>query len=295
MDHEPVRRGAVPVLLVGLEVDAVAGADHLRRRRRGGRQADPVGDVQGLAQRVAVPGGPGAGDEADVGAADGGLVVGVADAVDVDVAGEPVRGPVAVSVAAAGELHGCSFRAVVDASFGARGVAADRVRRSSVGWRVGQCLRAALELVGQRARLARQQLGAGLVARVDRMPVVDLQRDVPLAQRDVLGLERQPALLLGEQLDLLAGGGGPEPPVGDVPPHVAHGHPGGGEARDPHELVEVVLVVDAVLAARATADRRDHPDGLVVAQRAGRQPGQRRRLLDRVLVLGGSCAHTNDA
>ena len=38
-------------------------------------------------------------------------------------------------------------------------------------------------------------------------------------------------------------------------------------------LVEVVLPVDAVAAARTTADRGDDPDLLVVAQRGLSQPG----------------------
>jgi hypothetical protein len=38
------------------------------------------------------------------------------------------------------------------------------------------------------------------------VPVVDLDADVPLAQGDVLGLERQPPFLGREQLDLLGGG-----------------------------------------------------------------------------------------
>ena len=46
--HEAVGGGAVPVLLAGFDVDDVAGAD-LLDGRRGGRQADAVGDVQGLA------------------------------------------------------------------------------------------------------------------------------------------------------------------------------------------------------------------------------------------------------
>src|SRR3954447_5027673 len=71
----------------------------------------------------------------------------------------------------------------------------------STGW-----LRVAglLEVVGQRAGLAREQLGPCVVAGGGRVPVVDLQRDVPLAERDVLRLQGEPALLLGEQLDLLA-------------------------------------------------------------------------------------------
>jgi hypothetical protein len=43
------------VLLVGLEQDAVAGADDLDRAAAALAQADALGDEDGLAQRVAVP------------------------------------------------------------------------------------------------------------------------------------------------------------------------------------------------------------------------------------------------
>ena len=90
--HEAAGGGAVPVLLAGLDVDDVARADLLRLAAAAGDVPDAVGDVEGLAPRVVVPGGPRAGCEPDVGAADCGLLVGVADAVDVDIAGEPVTG-----------------------------------------------------------------------------------------------------------------------------------------------------------------------------------------------------------
>ena len=63
VDHEPVGCGAVPVLLVGLEEDAVAGADDLDGSAAALAQADAFGDEHGLAQRVAVPVGAGAGHE----------------------------------------------------------------------------------------------------------------------------------------------------------------------------------------------------------------------------------------
>jgi len=60
-----VRGGAVPVVLVGLEEHAVAGADDLDRAAAPLAQADALGDVDGLAVWVRVPGGPGAGCEVD--------------------------------------------------------------------------------------------------------------------------------------------------------------------------------------------------------------------------------------
>ena len=77
----------MPVFLVRFDVDDVAGPDLLDRSAASAHVADAVGDVEGLALGVGVPGGAGAGAE-PVGAADRGLVVGVADAVDEYRAGE---------------------------------------------------------------------------------------------------------------------------------------------------------------------------------------------------------------
>ena len=78
--HEPVGGGAMPVLLVRLDVDDVAGADLLNGAAATGDVPDPVGDVDRLALGGGLARSPGARGEADVGAADGGLVVRVADA-----------------------------------------------------------------------------------------------------------------------------------------------------------------------------------------------------------------------
>src|SRR6478609_2770511 len=152
----------------------------------------------------------------------------------------------------------------------------------------------AFEVVGQPAGLSREQVGAGVVTSLDGVPVVDLQGDIAPTQCHLLRLALEATLLLGQQLDLVSGGGRSRPPVGDVAAHIAHGHAGGSETGDPGELVEVVVVVDPVPAAGAAADRSDHPDGLVVAQSAGRQTGQRCRLPDGVRAMGGRGAHVND-
>src|SRR3954451_23151444 len=104
--HEAAGGRAVPVLLTGLDVDDVAGADLLRLGPTSGDVPDAVGDIERLPVGVVVPCGAGAGGEADVGAADRGLVVRVADAVDVNVAGEPVGGTAGGVGGAGGELHG---------------------------------------------------------------------------------------------------------------------------------------------------------------------------------------------
>src|SRR3954453_15079556 len=148
-----------------------------------------------------------------------------------------------------------------------------------------------LEFVRKRAGLTRQQLDTGVIARLNRVPVVDLEPHVPLPKSDVLGLAAQSSRLLGKQVDLVAGSGWTQPAVRHVLPHGPDRHAGGGQAGDPHQLVQVRLVVDAVLAARSPADRRDHADRLVVAERACRETGQRGRFLDRVAVLGGRRVH----
>jgi hypothetical protein len=63
VDHEAVRGGAVPVVLAGLEEDAVAGADDFDRPACALAESGALGDVDGLAVWVGVPGGPGAGGE----------------------------------------------------------------------------------------------------------------------------------------------------------------------------------------------------------------------------------------
>ena len=55
VDHEPVGCRTVPVLLVGLEEDAVSGSDDLDGPTAALAQADAFGDEDGLAQGVAVP------------------------------------------------------------------------------------------------------------------------------------------------------------------------------------------------------------------------------------------------
>src|SRR5205085_3078706 len=93
VDHEAVRGGAVPVVLAGLEEDAVAGADDLDRAAFALAESGTLGDEDRLAVRVGVPGGSGAGGEVHRRGRErrGGLRCG--DRVDVDVAGEPLGGP----------------------------------------------------------------------------------------------------------------------------------------------------------------------------------------------------------
>src|SRR5918993_1942274 len=61
VDHQPVRGGAVPVPLVGLDVDAIAGADDFDRSTPTLTQPDALGDEEALPKGVAVAGGAGAG------------------------------------------------------------------------------------------------------------------------------------------------------------------------------------------------------------------------------------------
>src|SRR3954454_3382687 len=63
VEHEAVRGGAVPVVLTGLEEDAVAGADDLDGAAFALAEADALGDEDRLTVRVGVPGGARAGGE----------------------------------------------------------------------------------------------------------------------------------------------------------------------------------------------------------------------------------------
>src|SRR3954467_1128605 len=55
VDHEAVGRRAVPVVLAGLEEDAVAGPDDLDRAAFALTEAGTLGDIDGLAVRMGVP------------------------------------------------------------------------------------------------------------------------------------------------------------------------------------------------------------------------------------------------
>src|SRR5213079_3075753 len=68
--HDAGWGGAVPVVLAGLEEDAVAGSDHFDRAAFALAEADAFGDPDRLAVWVGVPGGAGAGCELDGGGAD---------------------------------------------------------------------------------------------------------------------------------------------------------------------------------------------------------------------------------
>src|SRR5436190_775763 len=68
--HEPVRSGAVPVVLAGLEEDAVAGTDLLDRAAHAPAEPDALGDPDRLAPRMRMPRGSGARREVHDGGAD---------------------------------------------------------------------------------------------------------------------------------------------------------------------------------------------------------------------------------
>src|SRR3954471_5245355 len=105
VDHETVRGGAVPVVLTGLEEDAVAGTDLLRRAALALAHADALGDEDRLAVRMRMPCGARAGREMHARGGEGGGSLRRRDGVDVDVAGKPVGGALLGLDAAAGDLH----------------------------------------------------------------------------------------------------------------------------------------------------------------------------------------------
>src|SRR5215218_5571783 len=90
VDHEAVRRGAVPVVLARLEEDAVAGADDLDRAALALAQADALRHPERLAEGVGVPGGAGAWREVDAVGADARRRGRRGDGVDEDRPGEPL-------------------------------------------------------------------------------------------------------------------------------------------------------------------------------------------------------------
>src|SRR3954465_2774253 len=105
VDHEAVGGGAVPVVLAGLEEDAVAGADLFDRAAFALAEADTLGDEDRLSVRVGGPGGARAGREVHEGGGEGRGPRGRGDGVDVDVAGEPVGGALLGVDGAPGDLH----------------------------------------------------------------------------------------------------------------------------------------------------------------------------------------------
>src|SRR3954447_24851961 len=91
--HEAVGRGAVPVLLAGLEEHAVARTDDLDLSAAAPAPAGSFRDIDGLAVGVGVPRGPGAGGEVDADRLQARLPGGRRDWVQVDRAREPVARP----------------------------------------------------------------------------------------------------------------------------------------------------------------------------------------------------------
>src|SRR3954468_19179253 len=104
--HEAARCGAVPVVFVRLEEDAVAGVDLLDRAALALAAPDALGDEDRLPVRVGVPGRAGAGREVHGRGREGGGRLRGGDRVDVDVAGEPVGGTLLGVDGAAGDVHG---------------------------------------------------------------------------------------------------------------------------------------------------------------------------------------------
>jgi hypothetical protein len=102
---EATGRGAVPVVLARLEEDPVPGPHLLDRASLAPDQADPLGDEDGLTDRMGVPGGPGPGGEVDDPAHDQRRRRGRGDDVDVDVPGEPVGGADGRVEFVSGDLH----------------------------------------------------------------------------------------------------------------------------------------------------------------------------------------------
>src|SRR5829696_1335389 len=105
VDHEAVRRGAVPVVLARLEEDAIAGPDDLDLPALALAEADAFDDEDRLSVRVGVPRGACARGEVHERGGERRAAGRGGDGVDVDVAREPVSRPLLRVDAAAGDLH----------------------------------------------------------------------------------------------------------------------------------------------------------------------------------------------
>src|SRR5262245_40494783 len=106
MDHARAGPGAVPMLLVRWDPHRVAGADFLHLAAPGLDAAAAHDDVQGLAERMGVPGGACAGFETDAGGADARRLGRLHDRVLPHGSGEPVARSAARGIgAAARDLH----------------------------------------------------------------------------------------------------------------------------------------------------------------------------------------------
>src|SRR3954453_7420005 len=89
--HEAVGRGAVPVVLAGLEDHPAAGLDLFDRTAFALAAADALGDEDGLSVRVGVPGGARTGREVHERGGERRRRLRRGDRVDVDVSGETPR------------------------------------------------------------------------------------------------------------------------------------------------------------------------------------------------------------
>src|SRR2546430_13532197 len=103
--HEPRRGGAMPVVLIRLEEDTVAGTDHLDRTAPALAEADTLGDPDRLPVRVRMPGGARAWHEVHARCAEPRLFGRGCDRVDVHRPGEPVARPRARVKAVSRDLH----------------------------------------------------------------------------------------------------------------------------------------------------------------------------------------------
>src|SRR3954464_13701417 len=103
--HEPVGSGAVPVVLAGLEEDAVAGTDLLDRTVLALAAPNALRDEDRLTVGMCVPCGSRSGREVHQRGGEGRGAGWRRDRVDVDVAGEPVARPLLRLDAASRDLH----------------------------------------------------------------------------------------------------------------------------------------------------------------------------------------------
>ncbi|MNK63460.1 hypothetical protein D3C87_826780 [compost metagenome] len=109
MGHRHIRCGAVPVPFTRCKPDDITGANLLHRLTLTLRAAKAGYHDQGLAERMGVPGGAGAGFESHLSTLHPFGIEGVEERIDTDRTGEPgIRAFAGRSCSRAQYFHGCS-------------------------------------------------------------------------------------------------------------------------------------------------------------------------------------------
>src|SRR5215211_3977400 len=168
VDHEPGRRGAVPVVLARFEEDLVAGTDHLDLIALALATADVVRHPDRLAAGMRVPPSAGPRREIDVGRGEPRIARGHCDHVDVDGAGELVVRAGAGVGGVPGDLHARS------SFYGAETAASRTLRGDDVVCRAKDVVWVVPPLDLRETRVVRAERGRDRIVGVVVVQVVDV-------------------------------------------------------------------------------------------------------------------------